>query len=155
MIVRQCLVTAMFVLVAATGCSNGSHQPAGSANPTTTISQPGSVPMLVVLDCSRMPQVRPPAYVIGCAGANDQLTDLHWTTWGPANAVGTGQESLNDCTPSCADGHPQSYAVTVVLSKLVAWSAHPGTPRFATLTLRYTGARPPGARTTRVAPLPG
>jgi hypothetical protein len=84
--------------------------------------------MLVILDCSHKPRVRPTEYVIECADANDQLTGLHWTTWGPANAVGTGLESLNDCNPSCADGHPHNYAVSVVLSKLVAWSGHPDSP---------------------------
>jgi hypothetical protein len=167
MIVRQGLVTALFVLIAATGCSSGPQQPAALAtssaagvpaasNPTATTARSAPVqPMLVIVDCSRKPQVRPTEYVIECADANDQLTGMHWTTWGPGNAVGTGLESLNDCTPSCADGRPQSYAVSVVLSKLVAWSGHPNTPRFATLTRRYTGARPPGAGATRVDSLPG
>jgi hypothetical protein len=168
MIVRQGLVAALFVLVAATGCSGGSQQPAPSATSSASAGVPASAnatattagsrpvqPMLVVLDCSRTPQVRPTEYVIGCADANDRLTGLRWTTWGPGNAVGTGQESLNDCTPSCADGHLQSYAVTMTLSKLVVWSGRPNTTRFATLTLRYTGARPPGAGATRVDSLPG
>jgi hypothetical protein len=155
MIVRQGLVVALFVLVAATGCSSGSQQPAASATSSAVARSTPAQPTLVVVDCSRKPQVRPSDYVIECADANDQLTGLRWTTWGPGNAVGTGQESLNDCTPSCAEGHPQSYPVTVTLSKLVAWSGRPNTTRFASLTLRYTGARPRGAGATRVDSLPG
>jgi hypothetical protein len=93
MIVRQGLVTALFVLVAATGCSSGSQQPAASATPSaaglpasanttaTTARSAPAQPMLVTVDCSRKPQVRPTDYVIECADANDQLTGLRWTTW--------------------------------------------------------------------------
>jgi hypothetical protein len=159
MIVRQGLVAALLVLIGATGCSSGSQEtePSGAAapaNPSTARSVAGQ-PMLVIVDCSGNPQVRPAQYVIECADASDQLTGLRWTTWGPGNAVGTGQEALNDCKPNCADGHSQSYRVSVVLTKLVVWSGHPNMPRFATLTLRYTGPRPSGASATRVDSLLG
>jgi len=129
--------------------------PAAPLNPPATALHPPSTKSLVVVDCSGQGQVRPDSYVITCADANDQLTGLRWTRWGPNIASGTGQETMNDCTPTCVAGHDHTYPVDVTLSAPVAWSGHAGTLRFGTLTLRYSGARPPRAPATVSRGLPG
>ena len=70
---------------------------------------------IVVLNCLGKAQVRPSSFILACADANDYLTKLSWTSWGPdlASAVGTQEE--NDCIPYCAAGHFHAYPVDVDL----------------------------------------
>jgi hypothetical protein len=97
----------------------------------------------VVLDCLGHPQVRPSSFILACADANDYLTKLSWTSWGPylASAVGTQEE--NDCIPYCAAGRFYAYPVDVVFWGRTAVTGEPGTQRYAEVTLLYPGARPP------------
>jgi hypothetical protein len=129
--------------------------PASSTAAAPPAVHPPSTKSLVVVDCSGQGQVRPASYVIACADANDQLTGLRWTRWGPNIASGTGQETVNDCTPTCVAGHEHTYPVDVTLSAPAPWSGHAGTLRFGMLTLRYSGGRPPRAPATVSRGLPG
>jgi hypothetical protein len=98
---------------------------------------------IVVLNCLGKAQVRPSDFILACADANDYLTKLAWTSWGPylASAVGTQEE--NDCIPYCAAGHFHAYPVDVVFWGSTALTGEPGTQRYETVTLLYPGARPP------------
>lgn len=98
---------------------------------------------IVVLNCLGQAQVRPSSFILACADANDYLTELSWTSWGPylASAVGTQEE--NDCIPYCAAGHFHAYPVDVIFWGRTAVTGEPGTQRYATVTLLYPGARPP------------
>jgi hypothetical protein len=174
MFLRPCLVVLIPVLASVTACSSGQPGPAAPASPSTTTVAVSPMPVpasstaaappavhppssksLVVVDCSGQGQVRPASYVIACADANDQLTGLRWTRWGPNIASGTGQETVNDCTPTCVAGHEHTYPVDVTLSAPAPWSGHAGTLRFGMLTLRYSGGRPPRAPATVSRGLPG
>ncbi|HET7244046.1 MAG TPA: hypothetical protein VFJ07_04365 [Streptosporangiaceae bacterium] len=94
----------------------------------------------VVLNCLGHPQVRPGRFTLACADANDYLTGLAWTSWGPKLASATGVQALNDCVPYCAAGHFHRYPVDVVLWHPAA--AGPGSQRYTSITLLYPGAHP-------------
>ncbi|MGH3733501.1 MAG: hypothetical protein ACRDVC_09040 [Acidimicrobiales bacterium] len=57
--------------------------------------------------------VKPSTYVISCADANSEYTDLHWSGWGDETAYATGEARWNDCTPTCVAGHWRSEPVTL------------------------------------------
>jgi hypothetical protein len=153
----------MMALGVVAGCSAPSPvareaSPSGPATAPSVVAAtsrepavPGEIaqaaPEPVIVDCTQSGQVRPGAYVITCADANTQLTNLQWTSWGPQTASAVGQMLMNDCTPTCVAGHDQTYPVRVTLSNPAAWSGHK-TARFTTMTVDYPGARP--ARTSGV-----
>jgi hypothetical protein len=74
-----------------------------------------------VLLCAKGLGVRPTTYVISCADANSEFTDLHWTDWGDETAYATGVARWNNCTPTCVSGHWRSEAVTFWV-----WDPHNG-----------------------------
>jgi hypothetical protein len=66
--------------------------------------------------------VHAPACKSGCMLSGDSTTslwDMTWSSWNPAEAVGTGTEKLNDCTPDCAAGTLHPVPVKVTLSRPV------------------------------------
>jgi hypothetical protein len=80
--------------------------------------------------------VKPSNYIVSCADANSEFTDLHWTDWGDERAYATGEARWNDCTPTCVAGHWRSEPATVWV-----WDPrrepHPNLPKFDNLTI-YT-----------------
>jgi len=56
--------------------------------------------------------VKPSTYIVSCADANSEFTDLHWTGWGGETAYATGEARWNDCTPTCVAGHWRSEPAT-------------------------------------------
>jgi hypothetical protein len=62
--------------------------------------------------CAKSAGVEPTTFVISCADANSEFTDLHWTGWGGETAYATGVARWNDCTPTCVAGHWRSEPVT-------------------------------------------
>ncbi len=67
----------------------------------------------ITLSCSNKTGVSPTGYVLFCADANAEFTNLTWTDWGLATAYATGTARWNDCTPNCAAGTWKSAPVTV------------------------------------------
>jgi len=57
--------------------------------------------------------VKPSTFVVSCADANSEFTNLHWTAWGDATAYATGEVRWNDCQPTCVAGHWRSGPVTI------------------------------------------
>ncbi|MBS4730572.1 serine/threonine protein kinase [Mycobacterium sp. SM1] len=55
---------------------------------------------------------RPSAVEFGCDGTGE-LQNMHWTSWGPAGADGTGTAVETNCVPSCAEGQRIAYPVVV------------------------------------------
>jgi hypothetical protein len=58
----------------------------------------------------------------GCQLSGDGTTslwDMTWSTWNSTEAVGSGTEKLDDCTPNCAAGTLHPVPVTVTLSRPV------------------------------------
>src|SRR5690242_2629326 len=60
--------------------------------------------------------VKPRSIIITCADANFVLTGLKWSHWRRTSAAGAGSAKINDCKPSCAQGHFHTYPVSVRLS---------------------------------------
>jgi hypothetical protein len=56
--------------------------------------------------------VKPSTYIVSCADANTEFTDLRWTGWGDETAYATGEARWNDCTPTCVAGHWRSEPAT-------------------------------------------
>ncbi|MGC1238360.1 MAG: hypothetical protein WA860_06185 [Acidimicrobiales bacterium] len=67
----------------------------------------------IPLTCTKGAGVKPTSFVISCADANSEFTDLHWTGWGDETAYATGVARWNDCTPTCVAGHWRSEPVTL------------------------------------------
>jgi hypothetical protein len=66
--------------------------------------------------------LRAPACKAGCQLSGDSTTslwDMTWPAWNPTDAVGTGTEKLDDCTPDCAAGTLHAVPVRVTLSRPV------------------------------------
>jgi hypothetical protein len=57
--------------------------------------------------------VKPSTFIVSCADANSEFTDLHWTDWGSETAYATGIARWNDCTPTCVAGHWRSQPATL------------------------------------------
>ncbi len=79
-------------------------------------------------------RVKPSTYVISCADANSEFTNLHWIGWGDATAYATGEARWNDCQPTCVAGHWRSEPVTIW-----AWDLRTRGPH----RLRTRNSRPP------------
>lgn len=104
---------------------------------------------VVLVDCHGAGQVRPAGYDIGCMPSSELVTGLAWTSWRSA-AFGGGILKVNDCTPTCAQGHYVKYPILVVLWRAEPWPGHPGQRYFSRLTWIFTGPRPghvPAAQT--------
>jgi len=97
---------------------------------------------VVMVDCDGKLQTRPSGFVLTCADANDALGGMHWVSWG-TQAFGTGTETINSCTPDCADGTLVPYPVLVAAWRPEPLPGHPGVQYFTRVTRIYTANRPP------------
>lgn len=120
-----------------------------SASPVapTHSSAPRHAAAPVLVDCVHHGHIRPPSLVTACADGNAGVSRMHWTTWRPARAAGTGVERSNDCTPNCASGHFHAYRVRVAAAAPKPWAGHPGKKHFTLLKVVFTGAHPGPDRT--------
>jgi hypothetical protein len=131
------LAAIMLAAIFLAGCASARG---GSAAPVSpAVAQPGTV----LVDCSGHQQTRPSSFVLTCADANDALTALHWVGWAASQAFGTGTETVNTCTPDCADGKLVSYPALITLWRPEPLSGHPGVRYFTRITRIYPAARPP------------
>lgn len=88
----------------------GPMQPAGSA---VYLSEGGDV---------RGAAVHEPGCAAGCPLSGDgtaELSAMTWSTWTGTEAVGSGTEKLDGCTPDCASGKLYAVKVTVTFTKPV------------------------------------
>jgi hypothetical protein len=70
---------------------------------------------------------------------------LHWTKWTSGEALGSGANWLDNCTPDCATGTFNGYPLTLKLGKPKVVGGH---DVFTRLTITYTGKRPPHTHKT-------
>ncbi|MFF8913209.1 hypothetical protein ACF08M_07760 [Streptomyces sp. NPDC015032] len=113
-----------------------------TAVPTSASAASSSPARTVAVDCFSDPQVRPGDFLLACGDGNNRLIGLRWTQWGPASAVGSGLDAVNDCRPDCASGTFHSYPVKVRLDRPQSWENHPELQRFTRLQLTYTDSTP-------------
>lgn len=93
--------------------STATTSPATAASPTVYLAEGGS---------TTGPLLHAPACPSGCVLSGDgtvALWNMTWSSWNTAQAVGTGTEKLDDCTPNCAAGKLHAVPVKVVLSQPV------------------------------------
>ena len=134
--------------VAALGLSLGLAGCAGAATTSAAaVTRAGSAaaaPQYVVLNCLDMgkAQVKPETISLACADNGIGLAHLHWTSWTPQLASAYGTTWVNDCKPSCAEGHVHYYPVVAVLWGSATVQGHPGERRYTEATLSYPKRRP-------------
>jgi hypothetical protein len=88
----------------------GPMKPAGSA---VYLAEGGDV---------RGAAVHEPSCAAGCPLSGDSTTELSamtWSAWTGTEAVGSGTEQLDGCTPNCATGKLYAVKVTVTFTKPV------------------------------------
>ncbi len=68
-------------------------------------------------DCET-PKKKPHRIVLACGDNNALLRHMEWSDWGGEKAVGTGELSINDCDPNCAEGTFIGYGVKAKLKKI-------------------------------------
>lgn len=111
----------------------------GNAAPVRTAS---NGPYYVLWGCDNDSAVEPSSYVLACGDGGNGLTGVHWTSWTPTGATGTGNEYLNSCIPDCAASKIIDYPVDISLTG--SYLAAQGQPfAYAKITLTYLAARPP------------
>jgi hypothetical protein len=125
--------------------------PAAATQPAAT-RPAASLP--VVISCVGNPRVRPHQIVLACADGNDALPKLNWSHW-RSQALATGTEAINDCTPSCVGGTFHKFAVITVLWRVRPRPHHSAQHMFTRATIIYTGKVPAGLHRTRTVPLFG
>lgn len=60
-------------------------------------------PLPTGVGCEAHSQVRPSQVVLSCADDNSYFGSIHWASWSPTSATGTGRFMLNPCSPNCAE----------------------------------------------------
>lgn len=121
--------------------SSAGAQSAHSAAPgpvTSTASGPGTY---VLWDCTGTAEVEPSSYVLTCADGNTVLEAMHWSSWQPGEAAGSGTLAENDCTPDCADGKTIDYPVSVTLTGSRFYS-QAGKYTYPSITMHFPDAAP-------------
>jgi hypothetical protein len=78
--------------------------------------------------------VQPVEHLISCADANSGLLKMTWSTWGAAQARGTGVYYWNDCEPNCAAGTTYRAKASITLDRV---RVQAGEPVFTRTTIRY------------------
>jgi len=92
-----------------------------------------------VYDCGNQPQVRPGSLAIACDGA-DQLANMKWSLWNGTQAVGSGVDYVNNCTPNCVGGKFSKVNVVVVLWRPQPVHGHHGSFGYSKMTLLFPGS---------------
>jgi hypothetical protein len=64
---------------------------------------------------------------------------LHWTTWNGTEGLGSGNQWINNCSPSCANGKFTLYPVTLKVYRPKHESKY---FIFTRLKVTYTGKKP-------------
>jgi hypothetical protein len=137
------LAVPVATLAALAGCSSSSS-PAATASAsavTSPVASPSAAPPTGTAAVSGTAQptgttvyfaesgtvTGPALFEPGCGGTGCLLTgdstaalfNMTWTAWGATEAVGSGTEKLDNCTPNCASGKMEAVKVTVTFSKPV------------------------------------
>jgi hypothetical protein len=74
-------------------------------------------PPVAFSDCLPPPVVRPMEILLACGDGTESFTVSRWTRWNRKSARAVGTAEINDCTPSCVDGHVHHYRGAVLLDR--------------------------------------
>ncbi|HEX5925508.1 MAG TPA: hypothetical protein VFY45_16870 [Baekduia sp.] len=108
---------------------------------------PARPPPVGLADCLPPPSVRPGEVLLACGDGTSWFDVARWTRWTRRSARAVGTAQINDCTPSCVDGHVHHYRAVLLLDRPRACG---GRLRFTRLRLVHTkrpGGGPMGAIT--------
>jgi hypothetical protein len=73
-------------------------------------------PRVALQDCW-LPSVKPDIVLLACGDGSESFDVARWTRWSPRGARAVGRASINDCTPSCVDGHVHTYRAVLLLDR--------------------------------------
>lgn len=150
---------APFVLVACATADSDPVVASTSAAPSVSIASTTESTRSSVADSTFMVECvestvlrEPDIFSVSCEDSNSVLEGMRWDGWGEATTRAEGTLVENSCEPSCADGTPLRYPVTVTLSKLEKGEA---SQFYTELKITYTGKRPEGRPATETHSLTG
>jgi hypothetical protein len=141
-------LTACTSTAASAPTSTLSAAPASAPSPASANAAPvdasNKTPFVIWQCNTNRPLVEPTGYVLACGDGSDSLIAVHWTSWTPDGATGTGIEHLNNCIPNCggqAESKFVNYPVKISLTgSYLAAQTEPMS--YAEITLTYLAARP-------------
>lgn len=90
-------------------------------------------------DCAGRLLERPTNVILTCADAGVTATKLAWTGWGSAFAAAVGVASVNDCDPSCAEGHFHDFKIVLIAEGRQSCS---GSEAYSKVTYAFIGPSP-------------
>ena len=105
---RRLLAALGLVALTLSGCGGQ-----GTSGITGNGQQPKSGEV-AVLNCQGDRNVRPVTVVLNCSDGNAIVEHAQWSSWTVTAAEGTGVLSVNDCQPSCTNGHFHNHDVDLV-----------------------------------------
>jgi hypothetical protein len=111
----------------------------------------GAAAPAVAPDCLGRPTVRPAEVVLACADDGLGVRAIVWLGWGRPVAAGVGTGYANDCSPSCAAGHVQTYRAVLLLSGTQRCG---GRTAYRTATVAVVGGPPRAWQTVAGATYP-
>jgi hypothetical protein len=72
-------------------------------------------PPVALSDCL-LPEVRPEVVLLACGDGTQSFDVARWTRWTRRSARAVGTAGINDCAPSCVDGHVHHHNRAVLLA---------------------------------------
>jgi hypothetical protein len=136
---RTGVVTALVLLVAlAIGCGN-------SGTKTVTVASPDALPVVLPEEvtaslCHRAHE-HPERFALGC-GMGMRTIDLKWRHWGEPVSYAYGIARINDCYPSCAEGHYTDHKIQLIAFQIETCAS--GQRRYTRLTWTFPEGNPSG-----------
>ena len=99
----------------------------------------GTAKSMQLPDCAGRLGERPTSVILTCADAGVTATKLTWTGWGSPFSAGVGVASVNDCDPSCAEGHFHDFKIVLIAEGRQSCS---GSEAYAKVTYAFIGPSP-------------
>ena len=84
----------------------------GSAN-----AEPARQPPSVAIQDCWLPEVKPDIVLLACGDGTQSFDVARWTRWNRRGARAVGTASINDCEPSCVDGHVHTYRAVLLFDR--------------------------------------
>jgi hypothetical protein len=146
--------------LSAAGSTPPATTPAGSRPATTPAASP-TASLIAVTVCTfpadgctvpgaaQYMEVRP-SQITDSGDGSGYLKDLTWSDWGSPQAVATGLQEVNTCTPNCAQGTYASYPATVTLAGLTPYGT--GLEAYSTIVIQSPDAGTTETYTTSTVP---
>jgi hypothetical protein len=90
--------------------------------------------------------VATPKQITDSGDGSAYVTGLVWSHWGSPEAVATGIQEVDDCTPNCVQGKYTGYPATVILTGLTPYGS--GLDAYSTIVIKAPASPTGGATYT-------